>query len=67
MLHKIPRENLKLLTLIEDPAYFSFKVSGSVSVEDQACKEEYLKILKELETQHFVVPGDKLEVCMTVV
>lgn len=37
------------------------EVSGPVSVEDQACKEEYLKILKELETQHFVVPADKLE------
>ena len=36
----------------------------SLSSEDQACREEYLKILRELETNHFVLPADKLEVCV---
>ena len=42
-----------------------FQASG-VSVEDQACKDLYLEILKDLESQHFVheVPADKLKVCI---
>lgn len=41
-----------------------FQVSGLISSKDQACKEEYLKTLSELESQHFVLPADKLQVCV---